>query len=36
MVKLGLVLGWRGLGSMRAPLLVAETDMAVRRFLGSG
>lgn len=36
LVKLALVLAWRGLGSMRATLRVAETDMAVRRFLGFG
>jgi transposase len=36
LVKLALVLAWRGLGSMRAVLKTAQTDMAIRRFLGYG
>lgn len=36
LVKLALVLAWRGLPSMRATLKVAQTDMAIRRFLGFG
>src|SRR5215210_2534698 len=36
LVKLALVLAWRGLGSMRATLRVAATDMSIRRFLGFG
>jgi transposase len=36
LVKLALVLAWRGLPSMRAVLRVAATDMAIRRFLGFG
>jgi len=36
LVKLALVLAWRGLPSMRAVLKQAATDMAVRRFLGYG
>jgi len=36
LVKLALVLVWRGLGSMRATLKVAATDVAIRRFLGFG
>lgn len=36
LVKLALVLAWRGLPSMRAALRVAATDMAIRRFLGFG
>ena len=36
LVKLALVLAWRGLPSMRATLRVAGTDVAIRRFLGFG
>jgi len=36
LVKLALVLAWRGLPSMRAVLKMAATDMAIRRFLGYG
>jgi transposase len=36
LVKLALVLAWRGLPSMRATLKAAQTDMAIRRFLGFG
>jgi transposase len=36
LVKLALVLAWRGLPSMRAVLKTAATDMAIRRFLGYG
>ena len=36
LVKLALVLAWRGMGSMRATLRVAETDLSIRRFLGFG
>jgi transposase len=36
LVKLALVLAWRGLGSMRETLRVARTDMSIRRFLGFG
>src|SRR3954454_7233547 len=36
LVKLALVLAWRGLPSMRATLKAAATDMAIRRFLGFG
>lgn len=36
LVKLALVLAWRGLPSMRATLKVAATDMSIRRFLGFG
>jgi len=36
LVKLGLVLAWRGLPSMRAVLKTAQTDMSIRRFLGFG
>src|SRR4051812_593304 len=36
LVKLALVLAWRGLGSMRETLRVARTDIAIRRFLGFG
>jgi transposase len=36
LVKLALVLAWRGLPSMRATLRVAATDVAIRRFLGFG
>ena len=35
-VKLALVLAWRGLPSMRAVLKQANTDIAIRRFLGYG
>src|SRR3954452_2646725 len=35
-VKLALVLAWRGMGSMRATLRVAATDVSIRRFLGFG
>jgi transposase len=34
LVKLALVLAWRGLGSMRETLRVAATDVSIRRFLG--
>src|SRR3954463_8300532 len=36
LVKLALVLAWRGLPSMRATLRVAVTDVSIRRFLGFG
>src|SRR4051794_18854116 len=36
LVRLALVLAWRGLPSMRATLRVAETDVSIRRFLGFG
>lgn len=36
LVKLALVLAWRGLPSMRETLRVARTDMSIRRFLGFG
>jgi transposase len=36
LVKLALVLAWRGLPSMRATLRVAGTDVSIRRFLGFG
>ena len=36
LVKLALVLAWRGLPSMRATLRVAATDVSIRRFLGFG
>src|SRR3982750_390773 len=36
LVKLALVLAWRGMGSMRATLRVAGTDVSIRRFLGFG
>ncbi len=36
LVKLALVLAWRGMPSMRAVLKTANTDMAIRRFLGYG
>ena len=36
LVKLALVLAWRGLPSMRAVLKTAQTDMAIRRFFGYG
>ena len=36
LVKLALVLAWRGLPSMRAVLRAAATDMSIRRFLGFG
>jgi transposase len=36
LVKLALVLAWRGLPSMRETLRVAQTDMSIRRFLGFG
>ena len=36
LVKLALVLAWRGLPSMRETLRVACTDMSIRRFLGFG
>ncbi len=36
LVKLALVLAWRGLPSMRAVLKTAGTDMSIRRFLGFG
>src|SRR4051794_2920816 len=36
LVKLALVLAWRGLSSMRETLRVARTDMSIRRFLGFG
>src|SRR3954452_6341768 len=32
--KLALVLAWRGLGSMRETLRVAQTDVSIRPFLG--
>jgi transposase len=36
LVKLALVLAWRGLASMRETLRVARTDVSIRRFLGFG
>jgi transposase len=36
LVKLALVLAWRGLPSMRETLRVARTDNSIRRFLGFG
>jgi transposase len=36
LVKLALVLAWRGLPSMRSVLKTAQTDMSIRRFLGFG
>ncbi len=36
LVKLALVLAWRGAGSMRQVLRTARTDLSVRRFLGFG
>jgi transposase len=36
LVKLALVLAWRGLPSMRETLRVAATDVSIRRFLGFG
>jgi transposase len=36
LVKLALVLAWRGLPSMRAVLRTAATDVSIRRFLGFG
>jgi transposase len=36
LVKLALVLAWRGLGSMRETLRVARMDVSIRRFLGFG
>jgi transposase len=36
LVKLALVLAWRGLPSMRVTLRVAATDVSIRRFLGFG
>jgi transposase len=36
LVKLALVLAWRGLPSMRSTLRVAATDVSIRRFLGFG
>jgi transposase len=36
LVKLALVLAWRGLSSMRETLRVAHTDISIRRFLGFG
>jgi transposase len=36
LVKLALVLAWRGADSMRAVLRGARTDVSVRRFLGFG
>ena len=36
LVKLALVLAWRGSGSMREVLKNARTDVSVRRFLGFG
>ena len=36
LVKLALVLAWRGLPSMRATFRVAATDISIRRFLGYG
>ena len=36
LVKLALVLAWRGLPSMRETLKVAGTDLSIRRFLGFG
>jgi hypothetical protein len=36
LVKLALVLAWRGLPSMRETLRFAATDVSIRRFLGFG
>jgi transposase len=36
LVRLALVLAWRGLPSMRETLRVAATDVSIRRFLGFG
>jgi transposase len=36
LVKLALVLAWRGIPSMRETLRIAATDVSVRRFLGFG
>src|SRR3954470_5864250 len=36
LVKLALVLAWRGVPSMRETLRVAATDVSIRRFLGFG
>jgi transposase len=36
LVKLALVLAWRGLPSMRETLRIARTDVSIRRFLGFG
>jgi len=36
LVKLALVLAWRGLPSMRETLRVGRTDVSIRRFLGFG
>src|SRR3954463_7305845 len=36
LVRLALVLAWRGLPSMRETLRVAQTDVSIRRFLGFG
>ena len=36
LVKLAVVLAWRGAGSMRGVLRVGRTDLSVRRFLGFG
>ena len=36
LVKLALVLAWRGEDSMRAMLRKARTDLSMRRFLGFG
>lgn len=36
LVKLALVLAWRGMESMRAVLRAGATDMSIRRFLGFG
>src|SRR4051812_31278123 len=36
LVKLALVLAWRGLPSMRETLRVARTDCSIRRVLGVG
>jgi transposase len=36
LVKLALVLAWRGMPSMRAVLRAAQTDMSIRWFLGFG
>ena len=36
LVKLALVLAWRGLPSMRETMRVACTDVSIRRFLGFG
>jgi len=36
LVKLALVLAWRGADSMRQVLRIARTDLSIRRFLGFG